>query len=244
MGWMHDTLTYLEHDPVHRKHHHGALTFRQLYAFTENFMLPLSHDEVVHLKRSLLEKMPGDDWQKFASLRLLLGAMFAQPGKKLLFMGGEFGQRREWNHDVALQWELLEHPSHRGISRWVRDLNTLYRGESSLHQFDCDARGFEWVDANDAENSVFSFLRKNEHPADDLLIVCNFTPVPRHNYMVGLPRGGTWVEILNSDARLYGGSGQGNLGGVKAAPIPRHGRPYLLNITVPPLGIVMFQHQK
>jgi 1,4-alpha-glucan branching enzyme len=188
--------------------------------------------------------MPGDDWQKFANLRLLFGYMFAQPGKKLLFMGGEFGQRGEWNHDRSLDWNLLEHPLHRGVSRWVRDLNTIYRAESSLHQFDCDSRGFEWVDANDAEHSVYSFLRKNERPEDDILVVLNFTPVPRHNYTVGAPRGGTWDEILNSDAKIYGGSGQGNLGGVTAAPIPRHGRPYLLNITVPPLGMVMFQQRQ
>jgi len=244
MGWMHDTLAYLQLDPVHRKHHHGALTFRQLYAFTENFMLSLSHDEVVHLKRSLLEKMPGDDWQKFASLRLLFGCLFAQPGKKLLFMGGEFADRKEWNHDQALDWQLLESPLNRGISRWVRDLNTLYRGESSLHQFDCDSRGFEWIDANDAEHSVYSFLRKNERTGDDILVVLNFTPVPRQNYTVGVPRGGTWHEILNSDAKLYGGCEQGNLGGVAAAPLSRHGRPYLLNITVPPLGMVMFQQRR
>jgi 1,4-alpha-glucan branching enzyme len=241
MGWMHDTLLYLSKDPVHRRHHHGGLTFRQIYAFTENFMLPLSHDEVVHMKNSLLDKMPGDDWQKFANLRLLLGYMFAQPGKKLLFMGGEFGQGREWNHDRELDWELLERPQHKGVLRWVRDLNTFYRAQSALHQFDCDARGFEWIDANDADNSVLSFLRKDERPEHDIAVVCNFTPVPRHNCLVGVPHGGTWDEILNSDARLYGGSGQGNLGGVTAAPVPRHGRPYLLNVTVPPLGMVMFQ---
>jgi 1,4-alpha-glucan branching enzyme len=243
MGWMHDTLAYTELDPVHRKYHHNRLTFRMLYAFGENFVLPLSHDEVVHGKRSLLSKMPGDYWQRFANLRLLYGYMYAQPGKKLLFMGGEFGQWNEWNHDTSLDWHLLEQPLHQGLHRWVRDLNTFYRGEPAMHVLDCDPAGFEWVDCNDAENSVISLLRKSKAEDDSLLVVCNFTPVPRYNYQVGVPHGGRWDEVLNSDAPLYGGGGQGNLGGVGAAPVPCHGRPYLLNITVPPLGMVVFKRR-
>ncbi len=263
MGWMHDMLAYTALDPVHRKYHHNHLTFRLLYAFTENFVLPLSHDEVVYGKKSLLSKMPGDTWQKFANLRLLFGYMYAQPGKKLLFMGGEFGQWQEWNHDTSLDWHLLDYPLHCGLQRWVRDLNTLYRGEPALHQLDFDPAGFEWVDCNDSEQSVITFLRKGKGgttspPApprvgegggerlaleDVVLIACNFTPVPRHNYRIGVPRPGRWQEILNSDAPLYGGSGQGNLGGVTAAPVPWHGRSHLLNLTLPPLGIVVFKPQ-
>jgi 1,4-alpha-glucan branching enzyme len=241
MGWMHDTLSYMSLDPVHRKYHHNRLTFRLLYAFTENYLLPLSHDEVVHGKGSLLSKMPGDVWQKFANLRLLLGYMYTQPGKKLLFMGGEFGQWEEWSHDRTLDWHLLQSPMHAGLQRWVRDLNTAYRGEPALHQLDCEPAGFEWVDANDSEQSVLSFLRKGRSADESLLVVLNFTPVPRHNYRVGVPRGGLWREVLNSDAPLYGGSGQGNMGGVRAAPLPWHGRSHLLNLTVPPLGMVAFK---
>jgi 1,4-alpha-glucan branching enzyme len=241
MGWMHDMLAYLRLDPVYRKYHHNQLTFRMLYAFSENFVLPLSHDEVVYGKRSLLAKMPGDDWQKFASLRLLLGTMFAQPGNKLLFMGGDFGQWREWNHDASLDWHLLEHPHHSGLQRWVRDLNHFYRGESALHQLDCDPAGFEWVDCDNAEQSAIGFLRKGKAADDLLLVACNFTPVPRHNYRIGVPRGGRWDELLNSDAPVYGGSGQGNLGGIVAEPMAWHGRPHLLNVTLPPLGIVIFK---
>ena len=243
MGWMHDTLTYLSRDPVHRSHHHNALSFRMLYAFTENYMLPLSHDEVVYGKRSLLEKMPGDNWQKFANLRLLFGTMYGQPGKKLLFMGGEFGQRAEWNHDAELDWPALEAPRHRGVQRWVRDLNTIYRAEPALHNLDCDPAGFEWIDADDAANSTVSFLRKGRTAGDEILFVCNYTPTPRHNYRVGVPRGGRWAEVLNSDAPLYGGTGQGNLGGVTAAPVPSHGRPYSLTVTLPPLGVAAFKRE-
>jgi 1,4-alpha-glucan branching enzyme len=242
MGWMHDTLKYFALDPVHRKFHHNLLSFRMLYAFGENYMLPLSHDEVVHGKGSLLGKMNGDEWQKFANLRLLFGYMFAQPAKKLLFMGCEFGQWAEWNHDASLDWHLLEYPPHRGLQRWVRDLNTFYRGERAMHELDCEPGGFEWVDANDAENSVASFVRKGKPGAADVLVVCNFTPIPRHNYRVGVPQGGHWDEVLNSDAPLYGGSGQGNFGGLDAAPVPSHGRPYTLTITAPPLGMVAFKH--
>jgi 1,4-alpha-glucan branching enzyme len=241
MGWMHDTLAYLGLDPVYRKYHHIQLTFRMLYAFSENFVLPLSHDEMVYGKGSLLTKMPGDDWQKFANLRLLLGNLFAQPGKKLLFMGGEFGQRREWDHDASLDWQLLEDPQHRGIQRWVRDLNTLYRGETALHRLDCDPAGFEWIDCDNAEESTIGFLRKGKTEDDLLLVACNFTPVPRHNYRIGVPLGGRWEEILNSDAPLYGGSGEGNLGGVMAEPVAWHGRTHLLNLTLPPLGMVIFK---
>jgi 1,4-alpha-glucan branching enzyme len=243
MGWMHDTLEYLSLDPVHRKYHHNRLTFRGVYAFNENFVLPLSHDEVVHGKGALLNKMPGDEWQKFANLRLLFGYMFAQAGKKLLFMGGDIGQWREWNHDSSVDWHLLEHPPHQGLQRWVRDLNTTYRGQRALHEFDCDPAGFEWIDANDSEQSVISFLRKGRRLEDDLVVVCNFTPIPRHNYKVGVPQRGLWEEVLNSDAPLYGGSGQGNLGGAETAPVPSHGRPYLLNVTVPPLGMVVFRRK-
>jgi 1,4-alpha-glucan branching enzyme len=244
MGWMHDTLDYFSKDPVFRKFHHDRLTFRMLYAWTENFVLPLSHDEVVHGKASLLSKMPGDMWQKFANLRLLYGYMYAQPGKKLLFQGGEVGVWDEWNHDKSVDWHLLEWPVHQGLQRWVRDLNTLYRGEPALHQLDCDHAGFEWVDCCDWESSTVSLIRKAKDPNDCVLFVCNFTPVVRHNYRVGVPRGGHWEEILNSDAELYGGSGVGNFGGREAAPIPHHGREYLLTVTLPPLGIVAFRPKR
>ena len=241
MGWMHDTLKYMALDPVHRKYHHNQLTFRSLYAFTENFVLPLSHDEVVYGKRSLLDKMPGDLWQKFANFRLLLGIMYAQPGKKLLFMGGEFGQWQEWNHDSSLSWHLLNEPLHAGLQRWVRDLNTVYRGEPAFHQRDCDPSGFEWIDCSDFEQGVISLLREGKIANDYLLIACNFTPVPRYNYHIGAPWPGRWQELLNSDAPLYGGAGQGNLGSTHAAPIPWHGRPHLLNVTLPPLAMVVFK---
>ncbi len=241
MGWMHDTLQYMTRDPIHRKHHHNELTFRLLYAFSEQFVLPLSHDEVVYGKRSLLSKMPGDEWQQFANLRLLYGYMYAQPGKKLLFMGGEFGQRWEWNHEASLDWHLLDNPHHQGLQRWVRDLNTSYRGEPAWHELDCDPAGFAWIDCNDAEQSTLTFLRRAPSTPDVLVIGCNFTPVPRHNYRIGVPHGGHWQEILNSDASLYGGSGQGNLGGVRAAPVSWHGHPQSINVTLPPLGIVVFK---
>jgi 1,4-alpha-glucan branching enzyme len=243
VGWAHDTLAYLAVDPIQRKHHHGRLTFRALYAFNENYLLPLAHDEVVGGKRSLLSRMPGDSWQKFASLRLLYGYQYAQPGKKLLFMGGEVGQWQEWNPNGSLDWHLLDWPLHRGLQRWVRDLNTFYRGEPAFHQLDCDPAGFEWVDCNDSEQSVLSLLRKGKSPDDQLLLVCNFTPVPRYNYRVGVPQGGRWEEVLNSDAPLYGGSGQGNMGGVRAAPVPWHGRSYLLNLTLPPLGVIALKRR-
>jgi 1,4-alpha-glucan branching enzyme len=243
MGWMHDTLEFMTKDPIHRKYHHNLLTFRQLYAFSESFMLPLSHDEIVYGKGSLLSKMPGDVWQKFANLRLLLGYMYAQPGKKLLFMGGEIGQWTEWNHESSVEWHLLDYPNHDSLRRWVDELNWLYKREPALHELDLESGGFEWIDANDAENNVLSFIRKGRSTQDIILVLCNFTPVPRHSYRVGAPRGGFWRELLNSDAQEYGGSGQGNLGGVEAVPIPLHGRPRSLTVTVPPLGVVFFKSE-
>ncbi|MBI2988662.1 MAG: 1,4-alpha-glucan branching protein GlgB [Deltaproteobacteria bacterium] len=241
MGWMHDMLQYMGLDSIHRQYHHDKLTFRMLYAFHENFVLSLSHDEVVYGKRSLLGKMPGDEWQKFANLRLLLGYMYGQPGKKLLFMGGDFGQWREWVHEESLDWHLLEYPEHEAIRRWVEDLNRCYRNEAALHELDCQATGFEWIDCSDASASVLSFIRKARSGDEIILAVCNFTPVPRHDYKVGVPRGGFWRELLNSDAREYGGGGQGNMGGVEADSNPFHGRPYSLDLTLPPLAVLFFK---
>jgi 1,4-alpha-glucan branching enzyme len=241
MGWMHDTLDYMTKDPIYRKYHHNNLTFRLIYAFFENFILPLSHDEVVHGKGSLLGKMPGDDWQKFANLRLLFGYMYAQPGKKLLFMGGELGQWREWAHDESLEWHLLEYPPHSGLKHWVEDLNRFYRGQPALYELDFEQAGFEWIDCNDVEHSVVSLMRKGRSPDDFLVVVCNFTPTTHPNYRIGVPQPGFWKELLNSDAREYGGSGQGNLGGKEAAPIPLHGRPYSLTINLPPLAAVFLK---
>jgi 1,4-alpha-glucan branching enzyme len=236
MGWMHDTLSYMSKDPIHRRFHHNQLTFRLIYAFHENFILPLSHDEVVHGKGSLIRQMAGDEWQKFANLRLLYGYMYAQPGKKLLFMGGEFGQWNEWYHEESLNWHLLDYPAHETLQRWVEDLNRTYRQEPALHQLDFDPAGFEWIDCNDSLGSVLSLIRKGRSEKDSLIIVCNFTPVPRHNYRVGVPRSGYWREILNSDAKEYGGSGHGNFGGMETSPIPYHGRQHSINLTLPPLG--------
>lgn len=243
MGWMHDTLHYMSRDPIYRRHHHNELTFRMVYAFSENFALPLSHDEVVHGKGSLLGKMPGDEWQKFANLRLLFGYMYAQPGKKLLFMGGEFGQWHEWNHDASLDWHLLAYAPHAGLQRWVEELNRLYCGEPALHEKDSDAAGFAWIDCNDSDHSTLSFLRSGHSTNDLLLVVCNFTPVPRLNYRVGVPRGGFWREVLNSDAEDYGGSHQGNMGGFEASPVSSHGHFHSLNLTLPPLAITFFKSQ-
>jgi 1,4-alpha-glucan branching enzyme len=243
MGWMHDTLSYMAKDPIHRTYHHNLLTFRMLYAFMENFVLPLSHDEVVHGKGSLLGKMPGDDWQKFANLRLLFGYMYTQPGKKLLFMGSEFGQWREWHHDESLDWHLCQYATHAGVRRWVEDLNRLYCSEPALYELDTQPSGFEWIDCNDAPASIVSCLRKGGSTEDLIFIVCNFTPIPRLNYRVGAPRGGFWREMRNSDAQEYGGAGYGNMGGVEAAPIPGHGRSYSLNLTLPPLSVVFFKHE-
>jgi 1,4-alpha-glucan branching enzyme len=238
MGWMHDTLEYMRKDPVHRRHHQDKLTFRMLYAFHENFVLPLSHDEVVYGKGSLLEKMSGDDWQKFANLRALFGYMYAQPAKKLLFMGGEFGQRREWAHDTSLDWDLLGYPAHAGMHQWLQDLNWFYRREPALYELDCEPAGFEWIDCGDADSSVVSLIRKGKSTSTLVLVACNFTPVPRTGYRIGAPRPGFWREVLNSDAVEYGGSGMGNSGGVEAIGDSLHGRPYSLTITLPPLSVV------
>jgi 1,4-alpha-glucan branching enzyme len=243
MGWMHDTLKYISKDSVHRSYHHGELTFRMIYAFNENFVLPLSHDEVVHGKGSLLSKMPGDDWQKFANLRLLYAYMFAQPGKKLLFMGSELAQWGEWKHEESLEWHLAQYERHRGIGWLLSNLNRLYRDEPALHLLDCDPSGFEWVDSNDALQSTLSFLRKDNR-GDMILAAFNFTPVPRRNFRIGVPSGGSWREILNTDAQEFGGSGQGNLGGVAASPLPLHARPHSLTVTLPPLGAVFFKHER
>ena len=241
MGWMHDMLDYMSQDPILRSYHHNQITFSLVYAFAENFILPFSHDEVVYGKGSMLRKMPGDEWQKFANLRLLYGFMFGHPGKKLLFMGDEFGQWSEWNHEASLEWHLLKNPLHAGLLRWVRDLNTLYRGQTSLSESDFNAAGFEWVDCKDSQRSIISFLRRGLTADDQILFVCNFTPVVRENYRVGVPHEGFWKEILNSDAPLYGGSGQGNFGGLSTIPLPIHGRPFTLNMTLPPLGVVAFR---
>ena len=238
MGWMHDTLKYFQQDPVFRKFHHEKLTFSIWYAFTENFVLPMSHDEVVHGKGALIGKMPGDEWQQFANLRLLYGHMWAHPGKKLLFMGGEFGQRREWQHDESLEWHVLQYPLHGGLQRWLGDLNRCYRNEPALYEKDFSADGFSWVDFHDWEESVISFMRHGRKPEDSVLVICNFTPVLRQNYIVGVPRGGYWREILNSDAAIYGGSGSGNLGGVEASPVAAQGHYHSLSLTLPPLGVV------
>jgi 1,4-alpha-glucan branching enzyme len=240
MGWSHDTLDYFSHDPIHRKYQHGKLTFRMVYAFHEHFVLSLSHDDVVYGKRSLLEKMPGNDWRKFAQLRLLYAYMYGMPGKKLMFMGCEFGQRAEWNHDASLQWHEREDPQHGRLERWVRALNEFYAHEPALHELDSASDGFEWIDANDIELSVLSFLRKSRED-ETIIVVCNFTPIPRTNYRVGVPYGGYWQEMLNSDAVENGGSGQGNFGGAHATPIPFHGRPHSLNLTLPPFGALFFK---
>jgi 1,4-alpha-glucan branching enzyme len=243
MGWMHDTLKYFSNDPIHRKYHHNNVTFRMLYAFHENFVLPLSHDEVVYGKGSLLGKMPGDDWQRFANLRLLLGYMYAQPGKKLLFMGDEIGQWSEWQHDGSLDWAALNHPLHAGVQKWVHDLNEFYRSAPGLHELDTESAGFEWIDCNDADSSVVSLLRKGRADDSAIVIVCNFTPVARRNYRLGVPRGGLWRERLNSDARDYGGSGIGNMGAVEASPLACHGRPFSLALELPPLSILFFTNE-
>jgi 1,4-alpha-glucan branching enzyme len=246
MGWMHDTLDYMARDPVYRSYHHGKLTFRGIYAFTENFVLPLSHDEVVHGKGSLIRKMPGDDWQRFANLRSLFGYMYTQPGKKLLFMGAEIGQWREWNHDDQLDWHLLERPFHAGLQQWVRDLNRFYAAEPAMSELDFNTAGFQWLDADDAHNNVLSYVRRStgeEGERREILVIGNFTPIVRRNYRVGVPHRGFWREVLNSDAQMYGGSGQGNFGGVTSVPIPFHGRPHSLNLTLPPLAVLILQHE-
>jgi 1,4-alpha-glucan branching enzyme len=241
MGWMHDMLEYFSKDPIYRAHHHNNLTFALLYAFTERFMLPLSHDEVVHGKASLLHKMPGDDWQKFANLRLIFGLMYGFPGKKMLFMGNDFGQRDEWNHDQSIDWHLAQYPPHAGIQKWITDLNKVYRSESALHQVDFHYSGFEWIDFHDSASSVITFLRKSHDGKQKVVIVCNFTPIPRYNYRIGVPEKGKYKEILNSDSSYYDGSNLGNAGEIKTESIAHHGRPYSLNLFLPPLAAIFLK---
>ena len=241
MGWMNDTLRYMRHEPIHRKYHHDELTFSLIYAFHENFTLPLSHDEVVHGKGSLLDQVPGDLWQKFANLRLLYSYMWTHPGKKLLFMGSEWGQWNEWNYDASLQWHLLEWESHQGLQRLVSDLNRLIRREPALHQVDFEPSGFEWVDCHNWEESVLVYLRKARDPRDYLVVACNFTPVPRQRHRIGVPEPGGFVEVFNSDSQYYGGSNVGNGAGVLSTDLPWHGRPYSFECALPPLGISVFK---
>ncbi|MDH5668909.1 MAG: 1,4-alpha-glucan branching protein GlgB [Nitrospira sp.] len=241
MGWMHDMLDYFQKDPVHRKYHQNQITFGLLYAFNENFVLVLSHDEVVHGKKSLLDKMPGDQWQRFANLRALYGYMYSHPGKKMLFMGGEFGQWWEWNHDDSLQWHLCEQEPHVGLQRFVHDLNWLYRNEPALHEVDYDWTGFQWIDINDTEHSTISFLRKAKEQDNQIVCACNFTPIPRQDYRIGVPFLSRYRELLNSDAQIYGGSNMGNGGGVQAEPIPAHGFPHSITVTLPPLSVLYFK---
>ncbi len=244
MGWMHDVLDYFTHDPIHRKYHHNKLTFGLWYAFNENFMISISHDEVVHGKRSLFNKMPGDKWQKCANLRLLYGFMYSHPGKKLLFMGSDIAQETEWNHDASLDWHLLDDPTHQGVNRWLKELNHFYQQHPALYENDFNPNGFEWIDFHDAERSVVCFMRKSHNNNDNLFIICNFTPMPRENYRIGVPQKGYWREVLNSDAHYYGGAGYGNLGGVEAMPIPYYDRyHYSMSLTLPPLGILFLKRE-
>ena len=244
MGWMHDTLEYMSKDPVHKKYHHNRLTFTIWYAFTENFILPLSHDEVVHGKGALIGKMPGDEWQKNANLRLLFGYMYAHPGKKLLFMGDEFAQWKEWNHDESLEWHALEYPPHQGVQKWVRDLNHLYTSEPAMYELDFSPEGFEWVDYSDYEKSIVSFIRRAKDPDDFMIFIFNFTPVPRYDYRIGVPVHGFYREVLNSDSGQYWGSGTGNYGGVRAEPVSQDGKPYSLSLNLPPLGVLVFKPEQ
>ncbi|UVT16924.1 MAG: 1,4-alpha-glucan branching protein GlgB [Nitrospira sp.] len=243
MGWMHDMLTFFQHDPIYRRFHQNQITFGLLYAFSENFILALSHDEVVHGKRTLLDKMPGDAWQRFANLRLLYGYMYTHPGKKMLFMGGEFGQWHEWNHDTSLDWHLCNYDPHRGLQRLIRDLNRIYREEPALHEVDFDWNGFQWIDFSDADNSVIAYLRKAKSTEAAIVCLCNFTPVPRHGYRIGVPEPGWYRELLNTNGVAYGGSNIGNDGGVEAAATPSHGFPYSLTVTLPPLSILLLKRQ-
>jgi 1,4-alpha-glucan branching enzyme len=244
MGWMNDTLRYMGQDPIHRKYHHHQMTFGLHYAFSENFILPLSHDEVVHGKGSLLDRMPGQGDEKFANLRAYYGFMWGHPGKKLLFMGGEFAQGVEWNHNTSLDWHLLEHPQHAGMQRLVRDLNRLYRETAALYRFDSKPQGFEWVEENNADESIFAWLRKGEAGETTVLVVSNFTPVARSGYRIGVPEPGRWEERLNTNAEVYGGDGSGNMGGVDSDEVAATGRPHSLTITVPPLTTLFFELQK
>lgn len=241
MGWMHDTLEYISKDPIHRKYHQGNLTFSLLYAFHENFVLPLSHDEVVHGKRALLDKMPGDFWQRFSNLRALYGYMYGHPGKKLLFMGGEMGQWIEWNHAESLDWHLLQYEPHQKLQRFVKDMNALYKREPALYEIDFDYTGFEWIDFHDADNCILSFLRRGRTYDDILIFVCNFTPVPRYPYRIGVPKAGFYRELMNSDSEIYGGGNIGNSGGVCAEPTPWQGRPYSIELVLPALSVLILK---
>jgi 1,4-alpha-glucan branching enzyme len=244
MGWMNDTLRYMRHDPVHRRYHHDELTFSLIYAFTENFCLPLSHDEVVHGKRSILSQMPGDLWQKFANVRLLYSYMWTHPGKKLLFMGSDFAQWNEWNHDAELQWDLLQWETHSGVKKLIADLNALLRREKALFELDFEPGGFEWIDCHAREESVLAYIRKAKHPDDFVVVACNFTPVVREQYPIGVPHAGWYQEIFNSDSQFYGGSNVGNFPGVMADEPGWHGRPAKLLVTLPPLATVVFKPQR
>ncbi|MCP4717288.1 MAG: 1,4-alpha-glucan branching enzyme, partial [Deltaproteobacteria bacterium] len=244
MGWMHDILVYMSKDPVHRKFHHNMLSFALLYTFYENFILSFSHDEVVHGKGSLLNKMPGDDWQKFANLRLLLGYMFGHPGKKLLFMGNDIGQWSEWDHNKQVAWELLEHEPHNKLQTYVKNLNQLYTAEKALHELDFNQDGFDWIDFSDTQNSVVSFVRQAADPEDFIVCIYNLTPVPRDSYRIGVPVPGFYREVINSDADTYGGSNLGNLGGIIAEEVAWHGKPCSLDVTIPPLACLMFKPEK
>jgi 1,4-alpha-glucan branching enzyme len=241
MGWMHDTLNYMSKEPIHRKYHHNDMSFSLIYAFNENFILPLSHDEVVHGKGSLLNKMTGDEWQKFANLRAYYGFMWGHPGKKLLFMGDEFAQWQEWNFETSLEWAALTAPNHQGVQRFVKDLNHLYQNEPALYEEDFQAAGFEWIDASDSDNSIFSFIRKAKSSDDFIVVISNFTPVVRNGYRVGVPRPGYYKEILNSDSANYWGSNVGNEGGQETEEIAMHGRPHSLALTLPPLATIMLK---
>ena len=243
MGWMNDTLRYMERDPIHRQYHHSEMTFGLVYGFSENFVLPLSHDEVVHGKGSLLEKMPGDDWQKFANLRAYYGFMWTHPGKKLLFMGGEFAQRREWNHDLSLDWHLLEQGPHAGVQNLIRDLNRVYRELPALHQLDCDGRGFEWIESENSGQSILAYLRKGEEGVAPVLVVVNLTPAAYSDYQIGVPKPGDYRECLNTDSEHYGGSNMGNVGGLQAKEEAFGGQPCHLSLCIPPLATVIFAWQ-
>jgi 1,4-alpha-glucan branching enzyme len=241
MGWMNDTLSYIGHDPVHRKYHHHLMTFGIHYAFSENFVLPISHDEVVHGKGSMIEKMPGNWWEKCANLRAYYGYMWGHPGKKLVFMGCEFGQPEEWNHQGQVNWDAAQRPEHKGIATLVRDLNALYRATPALHLRDCEPKGFQWIDGGDADNSVFSFIRRGHEGDPPVVVICNFTPVERSGHRIGFPVAGHWAEVLNTDAATYGGGNRGNLGGITANGPPRHGQPVSAAVTLPPLSTLMFR---
>ncbi|MBI5914048.1 MAG: 1,4-alpha-glucan branching protein GlgB, partial [Bacteroidetes bacterium] len=243
MGWMHDTLRYMQYDPFFRKDHHGELTFSLIYAFTEKFMLPLSHDEVVHGKGPLIDKMPGDEWMRFAGLRAMFGYMWTHPGTHLLFMGGEFGQTSEWNIERGLVWDLLKYDFHQGVQDWVRDLNHFYKNEKALYEQQFQPEGFDWIEHGDWQNSVITYVRKGKNPNDVVLVACNFTPVVREKYGFGSPLGGSWKEVLNSDDKEYGGKGIGNPKAVKAAKKPKHGMDFSIEVTLPPLSVVVFAPQ-